>query len=69
MMRRARWSDQKPDDRTVTVEQARAQLTLMLTTARSIDHLTVDSLARMYRVPRREIEQRLEIEQRRRAAR
>lgn len=67
-MRYQRRPTQKADDRTVTVEQARAQFVLMLTSARSIDHFTADGLARMYKVPRREIEQRLEIERLRRAA-
>jgi uncharacterized protein YfeS len=40
----------------ITVASARAQLKVMLANARSLDHLTIEQLARSYRVPVKEIE-------------
>ncbi|MBB4642351.1 hypothetical protein [Rhizorhapis suberifaciens] len=54
------------DTKTITAAAAKAQLKMMLTCARSIDHLTVDGLARMYRVRPKEIEIELTAERERR---
>lgn len=69
-MRRPRYSrtTQETND-TITVAAATAQLTQMLTMARSIDQFTVDSLSRMYRVPKKVIADKLAYEQARRASR
>ena len=50
----------------ITVAAARSQLKLLLANARSLDHLTVETLARSYRVPPKEIEYLLTLERSRR---
>ena len=50
-----------------TQGQARANLTTLIIMADAIDTLSVDSLARSYRVPRHEIEQMVAAETARRA--
>lgn len=57
---------QQPKSDQVTVTEARAQLANLLVTARSIASFTAADLARRYRVPLREIEQRLDNERTRR---
>lgn len=52
----------------ITVASARAQLKAMLANARSLDHLTIDQLARSYRVPLKEIEYELAIARQKRGA-
>lgn len=52
----------------MTVAQARLQLTMMLASARDLDRFTVDQLARSYKVPVREIEQRIAAEREKRMA-
>lgn len=55
-------------DKQLSTAAARAQLKTMLAGARSLDHFTVDGLARMFRVPEREIEYELTIARQRREA-
>ncbi|MFQ3894586.1 hypothetical protein [Sphingobium sp. R-7] len=52
----------------MTVASARAQLKAMLANARSLDRFTVDTLARSYRVPPREIEYELMVARQKREA-
>lgn len=52
----------------ITVAAARAQLKAVLANARSLDHFTVDQLARCYRVSAREIEYELTIARQKRGA-
>ena len=52
----------------ITVSVARSQLTMLLANARSLDHLTVETLARSYRVKPKEIEYLLTVERQRREA-
>lgn len=52
----------------ITVTAARSQLKMLLTNARSLDHLTVETLARSYRVPLKEIDYLLTTERQRREA-
>lgn len=47
--------------------QAKASLAAMLMMSRDLDRLAIESLARSYRVPRRQIEQMLAAERLRRA--
>jgi hypothetical protein len=54
-------------DSAFTVAQARGALVAMLTMTRSIEHLTVEGLARTYRLKAKEIEYLLTIERQRRA--
>ena len=56
----------KYPDKQITVEAARTSLRMMLTSARDISMHTPESLARMYRVPIREIECMLSAENARR---
>lgn len=53
----------------ITVASARAQLKLLLANARTLDHLTVETLTRSYRVPPKEIEYLLALERQHREAR
>lgn len=55
-------------DSAVTVATARAQLKSMLANARSLDGMTVETLVRSYRVPRKEIEYELTIARQKRGA-
>ena len=50
----------------ITVSVARSQLTMLLANARSLDHLTVETLARSYRLKPKEIEYLLTIERQKR---
>lgn len=52
----------------ITVATARSQLKQLLANARSLDHLTAETLARSYRVPLKEITYLLTLEQNRREA-
>lgn len=52
----------------ITVAAARTQLKTMLACARTLDHLDVDTLARSYRVPRKEIEYELTVARQKREA-
>ncbi|SNT15785.1 hypothetical protein SAMN06295912_15010 [Sphingomonas laterariae] len=58
----------KYPDKQITQAQALAQLKSLLTSARSIDQFTVDSLGRMFRVPPKQIEYELTIARQKRAA-
>lgn len=58
-----------PKKDAITVSVARAQLKALLTNARTLDHLTVETLARSYRVPLKEIEYLLTMERKQREAR
>ncbi|WP_093021146.1 hypothetical protein [Sphingobium sp. YR768] len=55
-------------DSAVTIATACAQLKAMLANARSLDHLTVETLVRSYRVPVKEIEYELAIARQKRGA-
>lgn len=57
-----------PKSDTITVAAARSQLNMLLANARKLDHLTVEQLARSYRVPAKEIEYLLTLERQRREA-
>jgi len=52
----------------VTVATARAQFKAMLANARSLDHMTPESLVRSYRLSLKEIEYELTIAKQKRAA-
>lgn len=56
----------RSDTQAISARAAKAQLKMMLACARSIDHLTVEGLARMYRVRPAEIERELTAERERR---
>jgi len=53
----------------ITVAAARSQLKQLLANARTLEHLTAETLARSYRVPLKEIEYLLTMERQRREAR
>jgi hypothetical protein len=55
-------------DKQLSVAAARVSLKTMLASARSLDSFTVDGLARMFRVPEKEIEYELMIARQRRQA-
>jgi sulfur transfer protein SufE len=57
-------------DKRMSVEQARQQLRQLLASARTLDHMTPEYLARTHRVPERECEAMLNaaIDKRRREA-
>lgn len=57
----------RPHGQSPTIAQATAALATLLVSARDIDSLTVDALARSYRVAPRRITEMLEAERRRRA--
>jgi len=53
----------------ISATHALATLTALLIIAEDVERLSIDSLARSYRVPRRRIEQMVEAEKQRRASR
>ena len=59
----------KPEtqSQTILVKDARAQLAMLLASARSIESFTAADLARRYRVPANEVAERLDHERARRA--